>query len=129
MVSKTTIEELPRGCKMKGKGYCPRPLECATAFLSKKWTLSILITIGNFNTVRFNHLLNRIEGVSPKILSERLSELEKQKLIKRTVFFEKPPRVEYKLTLRGQSLYHAIVPLMKWAEQKNGGQKNAKKEN
>lgn len=121
MVSKTkTIEVLPQGCKMKGKGYCPRPLECAASFLSKKWTLSILVTIGNFGTLRFNNVHTRVEGISPKMLSARLSELEQQKLVQRTVYLEKPPRVEYRLTSRGKSLYQSIVPLMRWAEGING---------
>lgn len=111
-----TSQKLPKGCRMKGQGYCPRPLECAAAFLSKKWTLSILVTIGNFGKLRFNHVLGRIEGISQKILSERLSELEKQKLIRRTVFLEKPPRVEYDLTNKGKTLYKAVIPLMRWAE-------------
>lgn len=118
MVSKTTaIGVVPQGCKMKGKGYCPRPLECAASFLSKKWTLSILVTIGNFNTLRFNSILDRVEAISPKMLSARLEELEKQKLVNRTVFIEKPPRVEYALTSKGRTLYRAIVPLTKWAEE------------
>ena len=117
MVSKTVLQELPSGCKMKGKGYCPRPLECAAAFLSKKWTLSILVTIGNFATLRFNHILERMEGISPKVLSARLAELEKQKLLKRTVYIEKPPRVEYALNERGRKLYKAIIPLMNWSEE------------
>lgn len=112
-----TMEAQPQGCKMKGvKGYCPRPLECAANFLSKKWTLSILVTIGNFGNLRFNHVLDRVEGISAKMLSDRLGELEKQKLVKRTVFLEKPPKVEYELTQRGTTLYRAIVPLMEWAE-------------
>lgn len=117
MVSKTVLRELPRGCKMKGKGYCPKPLECAAAFLSKKWTLSILVTIGNFHTLRFNHVFDRVEGISPKVLSSRLAELEKQKLLKRTVYLEKPPRVEYSLNESGRKLYKAIVPLMEWSEE------------
>jgi len=118
MVSKTKVSEaLSIGCKMKGRGYCPRPLEYAASFLSKKWTLSILITIGNFERLRFNHVLDRVEGISPKMLSSRLEELEKKKLLKRSVFFEKPPRVEYALTSKGTTLYQSIVPLMQWAEQ------------
>ena len=114
MVSKTP----PQGCKMKGQGYCPRPLECAANFLSKKWTLSVLITIGNFNQLRFNRVSEKIEGISAKILSERLGELEKNNLVKRMVFLEKPPRVEYNLTSEGKKLYKAILPLSKWAEQR-----------
>lgn len=115
MVSKISVEN----CKMKGKGYCPRPLEYAASFLSKKWTLSILITVGNFGTLRFNHILDRVEGISAKMLSDRLSELEKNKLVKRTVFFEKPPRVMYELTHHGNKLYRTIVPLIEWAENIN----------
>lgn len=118
MVSKAMVQQaMPQGCKMKGKGYCPRPLECAAAFLSKKWTLSILVTIGNFSSLRFNLLLDKVEGISPKMLSERLNELEKQELITRSVFMEKPPRVEYSLTKKGITLYDAITPLSTWAEQ------------
>ncbi len=120
MVSKTIVEqEMPDGCKMKGSGYCPRPLECAASFLSKKWVISVLVTIGNFKIIRFNRILGKVEGISPKMLSERLSELEKQKLVKRIVFFEKPPRVEYELTTKGKKLYAAIIPLMNWAESNN----------
>ncbi len=107
---------MAQGCKMKGQGYCPRPLECAAAFLSKKWTLSVLVTVGNFGQLRFNRILGSVEGISAKMLSERLTELEKQKLVKRIVFFEKPPRVQYELTRSGKKLYDSVIPLMKWAE-------------
>lgn len=113
---------LPRGCRMKGKGYCPRPLECAASFLSKKWTLSILVTIGNFGTLRFNSILGRVEGITPKVLSQRLSELEHHNLLTRTVHLEKPPRVEYALTRRGTTLYASIIPLMQWAEESEARQ-------
>ncbi|PIN76120.1 transcriptional regulator, HxlR family protein [Candidatus Woesearchaeota archaeon CG10_big_fil_rev_8_21_14_0_10_37_12] len=109
------VQTMPVGCKMKGQGYCPRPLECAAFFLSKKWTLSVLVTIGNFKQLRFNHLLDKLEEISPKVLSQRLSELENKKLITRTVFIEKPPRVEYALTKQGRNLYKSILPLMNWA--------------
>jgi len=103
-------------CKMKCRGFCPRPLESTAEFLSKKWTLSILVTIGNFQKLRFNELHDRVEGISAKILSERLEELQGNNLIKRTVFFEKPPRVQYTLTGQGQKLYKAVIPLLKWSE-------------
>ncbi len=103
-------------CKMIGGGYCPISLEQAAAFLSKKWTLSIVVIIGNFGTLRFNDLLHRIDGMSQKTLSKRLQELEKHGLISRQAFAEKPPRVEYSLTTEGQKLRKAILPLHKLAE-------------
>jgi len=107
--------EFSRECKMKGNGYCPQPLEKANSFLSKKWTISIITTIGNFKRLRFNDILKRIEGVSAKTLTERLKELETKNLLKRTFYKEIPPKVEYELTLKGEKLMKAIVPLIEWA--------------
>ena len=110
--------KMESNCRMKGSGYCPRPLEAASAFLSKKWTISVITTIGNFKQIRFNDILSRVTGITPKTLTERLKELEKEELLKRTVYSEIPPRVEYTLTAQGKKLMKAIVPLIKWAESK-----------
>jgi len=98
------------------EGYCPKPLESASSFLSKKWTISIIITIGNFDRLRFNDLLQRLGGATPKTLSERLKELEKEDVVKREAFAEIPPRVEYSLTDKGSELLEALHPLIHWAE-------------
>ena len=116
MVTNNSIKMESKECLMKGFGYCPQPLETANSFLSKKWTISIIITIGNFNKLRFNGILNRVESVTGKILAERLKELEKLMLVKRTAYKEIPPRVEYELTSKGEKLMRAIVPLIEWAK-------------
>lgn len=103
---------------MKGKGHCPKPLEAASAFLSKKWTISIITTIGNFKTIRFNDILYRVSGITPKTLTERLKELEQEGLLKRIAYAEIPPRVEYTLTNQGKRLMKVIVPLINWAAAK-----------
>lgn len=104
-------------CKMKSiKGYCPKPLETASEFLSRKWTISIIITIGNFKKLRFNDLLNRLEKATAKTLSDRLKELESKKIVKRIAYREIPPRVEYELTKKGKKLMRSLQPLMHWAE-------------
>ena len=106
-------------CRMKSsEGYCPKPLESITDYISKKWTMSIIITMGNFGNLRFNDLLGRIEGATAKIISQRLRELEKEKIVIRKSFNELPPRVEYSLTRRGQKLTKALLPLINWAESK-----------
>lgn len=47
-------------CGMKSLGgYCPKPLEQRAGYLNKKWTISIVVTIGNFSVLRFNDLLAR----------------------------------------------------------------------
>ncbi len=114
-MAETSLRIVTNECRMKGNGYCPRPLE-KTTFLSRKWTLSIIVTIGNFGSLRFNDLLRRIDGVTQKTLSERLQELEKYSLVERREFAERPPRVEYSLTRNGQKVRKAVLPLIKLAE-------------
>lgn len=115
MVSNNIVKLESKECLMKGSGYCPRPLEAANSFLSKKWTISIITTIGNFKKLRFNNILSRVQGITGKTLAERLKELERLKLVKRIVYKEIPPRVEYELTQKGEKLRKAIVPLIEWA--------------
>lgn len=106
-------------CRMKSlNGYCPKPLETASAFLSKKWTISLIVTLGNFKQLRFNNLKERLQYATAKTLSDRLKELEKEGIIQRRSYAEIPPRVEYSLTKKGRFLMQALHPLMHWAEQK-----------
>lgn len=108
-----------RCCKMKSvRGTCPRPLEEAAAFLSKKWAISLIITLGNFGSLRFNTIIDRLEGPMAKIISERLKELEKEGIVQRRSYAEIPPRVEYSLTKKGQQLTKALKPLSQWAERR-----------
>lgn len=105
-------------CAMVGAGFCPCPLEDAAAALARKWTLTVLVTTGNFSRLRFNEFLERIPKLSPKVLSSRLKSLEEMGLIRRTVFPEKPPRVEYQLTKEGKQLRKSVIPLMRWAQKR-----------
>jgi DNA-binding HxlR family transcriptional regulator len=119
MVTKQ-IQADEKCCRMKSvNGYCPKPLESISDYLSKKWTMSIIITIGNFGNLRFNDLLGRMEGATAKILTSRLRELQKAEIVKRNSFNETPPRVEYELTKNGKELVKILSPLIKWAESKN----------
>lgn len=115
MVTNNTIKIESKGCRMKGSGYCPQPLEAANSFLSKKWTISIIITIGNFNRLRFNGILNKVQGITAKTLAERLKELKDLGILKRIFYNEIPPKVEYELTNEGKKLMKAITPLIEWS--------------
>ncbi len=119
MVTNYSVELESKGCLMKGSGYCPQPLEAANSFLSRKWTISIITTIGNFKKLRFNGILSRVDGMTGKTLTERLKEFEKLRLVKRTAYKEIPPRVEYELTSKGVKLMKAIIPLIEWAAKNN----------
>ncbi len=86
--------------------------------IGKKWTLCILVTLGNASSLRFNALLDALPGISPRTLSDTLKELLREEIVTRTVFPEAPPRVEYALTRQGRLLREAVVPLMEWAAAK-----------
>ena len=64
--------------------------------------------------MRFNELAKLLNHVSTKTLASRLRELEKEKILTRTAYNEIPPRVEYSMTPKGQSLIEALLPLIQW---------------
>jgi DNA-binding HxlR family transcriptional regulator len=95
---------------------CPQPLECAAEYVSKKWTISIIVAIGKYKRIRFNELKTHLQSISQKVLSERLAELERKGIISRTVISGKPPGVSYALTTNGNALYKAALALAQWCE-------------
>jgi DNA-binding HxlR family transcriptional regulator len=79
--------------------------------LGKKWSILIVGTLGNHGRLRFNDLMRKLGGVSPKSLTERLRELEREGLVARISLSGRPPRVEYRLTAEGRTM----LPMMRWA--------------
>ena len=67
-------------------------------------------------TKRFGQLQQRLSGISPKTLSQRLSELEQDGIINKKIFAEVPPHVEYSLTRKGLSLDEIFKNMAKWGE-------------
>lgn len=108
-------------CEQEGTEHlCFCSLRGIIDVISKKWTLLIINALGNYEKLRFNGLMEQLEGVSPKTLSDTLKTLQKEKLIKKETFNEIPPRVEYSLTEDGKELRKAITPLLNWTATKNG---------
>jgi DNA-binding HxlR family transcriptional regulator len=99
----------------KNEVVCYCPLEGIIDVISKKWALLIINAIGNYGSLRFNRILEELNGISPKTLADTLRQLQNEKLLKRESFAEIPPRVEYSLTEDGRGLREAIVPLLKWS--------------
>jgi DNA-binding HxlR family transcriptional regulator len=112
---KVTMNKETNQCHAEGQDVCLCPLEGIVAIISKKWALQIIAEVGNHGKLRFNELLASLGKISPKALSDRLKELEKAGLVKREMFAEIPPRVEYSLTNDGLELRKLIIPMMKWA--------------
>ena len=101
--------------KQDSGNRCPCPCEGIIEIIGKKWTLCIITTIKNETRIRFNEIQKKLEGISPKTLSETLRQLEAAGIVKREIFAEVPPRVEYSLTEAGRKLFDAIAPLMIWS--------------
>ena len=93
---------------------CLCPLRGIIDVISKKWALLIINTLGNHGKLRFNKIMETLQGISPKTLSDTLKNLQTEGLIKREAFPEIPPRVEYSLTNDGTELRKSIIPLLEW---------------
>ena len=86
----------------------------AMDILYGKWKISIISSICYYNERRFSDILNDVDGISNKMLSKELKELEVNKLIKRTVFDTQPVTVKYNLTEYGRTLKTIINELAEW---------------
>jgi DNA-binding HxlR family transcriptional regulator len=111
------------GVGEKCNQICLCPLEGVIDVISKKWALLIVNAIGNNGRLRFNALMEELNGISPKTLSDTLKDLQSEDLIKREPFAEIPPRVEYSLTDDGIELRKSIMPLLGWAAKRSSTEK------
>jgi DNA-binding HxlR family transcriptional regulator len=98
---------------------CLCPLEGIINIIAKKWAILIISIIGHHEKIRFNDIMQRLDGISPKTLADVLKDLRKENLIHRESFAEIPPRVEYSLTEDGKQLCEAVLPLIQWAEKRD----------
>lgn len=85
------------------------------ALLAPKWT-SMVIYVLSFGALRTGQLQRSMPGVSKKMLTQTLRELEADQLVERKVFQVVPPMVEYSLTERGQRFVEPLLALYDWAE-------------
>lgn len=89
------------------------PVKDALDVLNGRWKLPILIAL-SFGNKRFKEISKDVQGITDKMLSKELKELEMNKLITRTVYDTFPPTVEYAATEHGRSLFDVIVALREW---------------
>jgi DNA-binding HxlR family transcriptional regulator len=93
-------------------------IEQAIRRVDGRWKLVILFHLFGGKTLRFSDLERAIPGISQKMLTQQLRQLEGDGLVSRIVHAEVPPRVEYQVTDWGQSLCPALDELLTWAERK-----------
>lgn len=89
------------------------PVATTVALIGSKWKLLIMRNL-RVRPWRFNELQRDLEGISQKVLTDSLRSMEADGIIKRTVFPEVPPRVEYSLTELGESMRPIIDSMEAW---------------
>ena len=83
--------------------------------VADKWTVMIVVSLAG-GTQRFGALLRQIDGISQKVLTQKLREMERDGLVNRRVYASVPPKVEYTLTPLGASLIDMLDLVRRWSE-------------
>ena len=85
------------------------------ARVGDKWSVSVIHVLDESGTLRFNELRSAVDGISQRMLTVTLRGMERDGLVRRTVFAEVPPRVEYALTPLGKTLRRLVRKLVEWS--------------
>ncbi len=104
----------------KDSEYCVCKLIGAIDVIGRKWSLVIVGLLGNKESYRFSEIQKELKVISPRTLTDTLKKLEKLGVIKRRVFNEIPPRVEYSLTESGKQLRKIALELLDWSSRIEG---------
>lgn len=94
--------------------YCPA-FQGAVELIGKRWSGAIVRSMLS-GSVRFSDILGQIPGLSDRLLSERLRELEAAGVVERHVYAELPVRIEYTLTPKGRELREIVISVDEWAD-------------
>ena len=89
------------------KTFTDCPVEYMAVLIANKWKIIILRELLT-GTKRYNELTRSVVGISSKVLTENLRDMEKDGIISRVVYPEVPPKVEYSLTEKGEDLKEVI---------------------
>lgn len=89
------------------------PVEITMGLIGDKWKILIIRDLLT-GTKRFGELRKSLNGISQKVLTNNLRDMEKSGLVHREIFAEVPPRVEYSLTDTGWSLNPVLDSMVKW---------------
>ncbi|HEX6346465.1 helix-turn-helix domain-containing protein [Umezawaea sp.] len=92
------------------------PSRTSLARIANKWTAMVVITLAD-GPRRFGEVREALDGISGKVLTSTLRDLERDGLLRRTAHAEVPPRVEYELTPLGRTLRGPLEALCRWAEE------------
>ena len=115
LLKTTKMESEKNWTNFHPTGSCP--VRDVLARLGDKWSILVLMTLHANGVMRFNEIRRTIGDISQRMLTVTLRSLERDGLIRRELFAEVPPRVEYRLSPRGESLLPHLFSLVEWAQQ------------
>lgn len=89
------------------------PVRDSLEVLSGKWKLPIIVAL-SFGPKRFREIAKEVQGITDRMLSKELKDMEMNQLVKRDIYDTFPPTVEYSITEHGESLRKVINELKEW---------------
>ncbi|WP_415383522.1 winged helix-turn-helix transcriptional regulator [Halosimplex sp. TS25] len=98
-----------------GQEWCP--VTTTATLIGKKWHPVIVHRLLEHGPSGFNELQDNVDGISSKVLSDSLDDLEENRLVDRDIVSEKPFRVQYSLTAHGESLEPVIAAMHEWGRE------------
>lgn len=98
-----------------GEEWCP--VTTTSSLIGKKWHPVIIHRLLRYGPSGFNELKTNVDGISSKVLSDSLEDLQSKQLVERDIISEKPFRVQYSLTRHGQSLEPVITAMRDWGNE------------
>jgi len=106
-MGKSANSEIQKGCPCLARDVLDR--------IGDRWTVLLVLTMGDHEVQRFTELRRRVTGISQRMLTVTLRDLERDGFVTRTVKPVIPPHVEYRLTPLGNALLENVRSLVKWA--------------
>ncbi|MEK4663679.1 helix-turn-helix domain-containing protein [Priestia sp. FSL H7-0729] len=93
------------------------PFDYTLSIIGGKWKMKIMYQLAFHGVTRYGELKRRVPGITYKVLTSQLNDLEREGVIKRVEYEQTPPKVEYSLTPRGRSLMPILEEICKWGVQ------------
>lgn len=93
------------------------PFEYTLSIISGKWKLKIIYLLACTAPARYGILKKNIDGITHKMLSTQLKELQQENIIERHEYPQVPPKVEYNLTSKGESLIPIVMSMCVWGKE------------
>ncbi|MER5789014.1 helix-turn-helix domain-containing protein [Streptomyces sp. NPDC001980] len=104
------------------------PTRAVLDVIAGKWTMLVLVALADGRPMRFAELRRRLDGVTPKVLTQTLRALEREGLLTRTVYPTVPPRVEYRLTGLGREAGGLMQRITDWSQANMAAMRAAREE-